>query len=362
MVNRRDFLRGLAALAGSGVWMQTASARALAENKAVHLAAAWQAGSAYQVGILEVGAGVRLRAALDVPTRAHGLLAEPAGTLLAVARRPGDWLVRWDRSGQALAWRWIEPRRAFTGHVIRDGSRVFTTETDLDTGAGLVGVRHADSLEKLDEWPTQGIDPHQLLWDARRPGRLVVANGGVPTQPETGRLKKHLERMDSSIVCLDAASGAVEQAWRLADPRLSLRHLAWRGRGEDAVLGIALQAEHDDPAARQGAPVLALLAQGQLRAVPGPDLKGYGGSIAAHAEGFAVSCPRAQGLALYGPRGEWQRLLALPEACPLDVAGQALVAGGRDGILGQGGFHPLQPAGLASLRLDNHWLALPDVA
>jgi len=299
-----------------------------------------------------------LQAALDVPPRAHGLLAEADGSLLAVARRPGDWLVRWDRSGQALAWRWIEPRRAFTGHVIRDGSRVFTTETDLDTGAGLVGVRHAASLEKLDEWPTQGIDPHELLWDARRPGRLMVANGGVPTQPETGRLKKHLERMDSSIVCLDAASGAVEQVWRLADPRLSLRHLAWRSQGEDAVLGIALQAEHDDQAARQGAPILALLAGNSLAAVAGPDLKGYGGSIAAHADGFAVSCPRAQGLALYGPRGEWQRFLALPEACPLDVAGPALMAGGRDGILERGAIHSLQQAGLDSIRLDNHWTCI----
>jgi hypothetical protein len=34
-------------------------------------------------------------AALDVPTRAHGVWAEAGGTLLAVARRPGDWLLRW---------------------------------------------------------------------------------------------------------------------------------------------------------------------------------------------------------------------------------------------------------------------------
>lgn len=346
-MNRRNFLMSLAALAGAPAW-----AGVTQPETAVRLAAAWQGGGGYQVGILEAGSSLTLTAALDVPTRAHDLLAEAAGTLLAVARRPGDWLVRWDTSGRALAWRWIEPRRAFTGHVITQGDRVYTTETDLDSGAGLVGVRHGASLEKLDEWPTQGIDPHQLLWDARQPGRILVANGGVPSQPETGRRKRDLARMDSSIVCLDARSGTVLQTWRLADPRLSLRHLAWRGQGAEAVLGIALQAEHDDPAERQAAPVLALLAGDSLAVVAGPVLQGYGGSIAAYPDGFAVSCPRAQGVALFGPRG-FDRFIGLEEACPLALAGDRLLAGGRANlILGRAHY------ALPDIRLDNHWVRL----
>ena len=93
----------------------------------------------------------------------------------------------------------------------------------------MVGVRHARTLEKLAEWPTHGIDAHELIWDLHSPGgpTLLVANGGVPTAPETGRSKRDLHRMDSSLVRLDATTGRLMGQWRLQDPRLSLRHLAW---------------------------------------------------------------------------------------------------------------------------------------
>ncbi|WP_036236917.1 DUF1513 domain-containing protein, partial [Methylibium sp. T29-B] len=174
-------------------------------------------------------------------------------------RRPGDWLVRWQPDGRrSPQWQWAEPGRAFNGHVIAGagGTRLYTTETDLETGSAWIGVRDARSLEKLDEWPTHGIDAHELLLDDDDTGghdapSLWVANGGVPTRPETGRQKLNLDRMDSSLVRLDARSGALRGQWRLDDRRLSLRHMAWRdtpaaGARTQRVLGIALQAEHDD--------------------------------------------------------------------------------------------------------------------
>jgi hypothetical protein len=69
------------------------------------------------------------------------------------------------------------------------------------------------------------MDPHELLLDAD--GSLVVANGGIPALPETGRLKIHMDRMDASLVRLDTRTGALRGQWRLADKRLSLRHIAW---------------------------------------------------------------------------------------------------------------------------------------
>jgi hypothetical protein len=330
-------------------------ARAAAPETPQRLAAAWQAAQGYQVGILEHTGGLAIRAALDVPTRAHGLAREPAGTLLAVARRPGDWLLRWSADGRAQAWRWIEPRRAFTGHVLRAGDTVYTTETDLDSGAGLLGVRAAASLEKLDEWPTHGLDPHQLLADARVPGALIIANGGVPTQPETGRLKRGMERMDSSLVRLDAASGELLGQWRLADPRLSLRHLAWNG----GLLGISMQAEHDDPHDRAAAPVLALFDGDGLRVVPAPQaLAGYGGDIAPLGAGFAVGCPRAQGIACFGADGTWLGLTPLAEACALAATPERVWAGGRQLSLGLAEAAAPVASVLPPIRLDNHWIAL----
>lgn len=349
MTTRRAFLAGLGLLlAAPLVRAGVAGAR---------LAAAWQAGHGYQVGILELGEQVTLRAALDVPTRAHALLAEPGGTLLALARRPGDWLVRWDPDGRARQWRWIEPRRAFTGHLIRDGQRLYTCETDLDSGAGLIGVRDAATLEKLDEWSSHGIDPHQLVWDPAGHiiGHILVANGGVPTQAETGRMKRGLERMDSSLVRLHGQTGSLLGQWRLADRRLSLRHLAWQGEH----LGIALQAEHDDPADKAAAPVLAVFDGDQLRPAPAVrELAGYGGDVAAVAGGFAVSCPRAQGIALFGVTGEDRGFVPLAEACSLAAADAGFRAGGRGVTLSRSGAREDIRAALPDIRLDNHWIAL----
>lgn len=338
-------------------------ARAAAYGTHTRLAAAWRAGHAYQVGVLEALDGLVIASALDVPTRAHGQLREPGGTLLAVARRPGDWLLRWQPDGRPLAWRWIEPRRAFSGHVLAsaDGRTLYTTETDLDTGAGLVGVRDAASLEKCAEWPTQGIDPHQLIRDARRPGCLIVANGGVPTRPETGRLKLDLERMDSSLVALDEGSGEVRRQWRLGDPRLSLRHLAWGRTARGPVLGIALQAEHDAAVERASAPVLALFDGVHVLAVPpARPLSGYGGDIAFLDGMFAVGCPRAQGTALFGAAGEGQDFIPLEESCSIATTPGRIWAGGRHAALAasSGPDASRDLLSLPDIRLDNHWIVL----
>jgi hypothetical protein len=356
MPDRRQFLLGVAALLG-----MPAIARAAARSvERVHLAAAWQAGNGYQVGILEYAleheGNLIIHRSLDVPTRAHGLLREPGGSVLAVARRPGDWLLRWSAEGKPLTWRWVEPGRAFAGHLLAslDGATLYTTEINLETGAGLIGVRDGATLAKLNEWPTYGIDPHQLLWDVCQPGAFVVANGGVPTRPETGRIKRNLDDMDSSLVRLDGTSGTLLDQWRLPDPRLSLRHLAWNGDR----LGVALQAEHDDANAKACAPVLAVFDGRDLSSMAAPEpLAGYGGSIAAFADGFAVSCPRAQGVALFTAAG-YQERIPLAEVCALVSASNGLWAGGLQHALMHKAGAPEELSLLPGIRLDNHWIEL----
>ncbi|MGE3860823.1 MAG: DUF1513 domain-containing protein [Burkholderiaceae bacterium] len=338
------------------------------------LAAAWDGQDGHRVGLLKARAGaaaLEVSAEIDVPTRAHALYPERDGQLLAVARRPGDWLLRWRRDGREVAWHWAEPDRVFNGHVIAspDGRRVFTTETDLEDGRGLIGVRDARTLAKLAEWPTYGMDPHELLWTPPESGplRLVVANGGIPTQAETGRRKLHLDRMDSSLVMLNPRDGMLAGQWRLPDPRLSLRHLAWH-RGADAppVLGIALQAEHDDDERRRAAPVLAVFDGRRLRSCEAErSLAGYGGQIVAAGGGFVVSCPRSDGIAMWSADGRWRRFQALAEACPLAVTQAAktpaalIWAGGRHAVRVLGAAAPQPELPAAGLRLDNHWAALP---
>ena len=364
----------LAVLGGLGACAIIPAPAAFAQaGDRVHLAAAWERQGRFHIGLLSTqgGAGqaLQVHAALEVPTRAHGLCMLPDGSVLATARRPGDWLVRW-RPGQRAQpqWLWQNGERSFNGHVLAsaDGTRLYTTETDIETGASWIGVRDARTLEQTAEWPTHGIDAHELVWDGA--GALIVANGGVPTAPETGRVKRDLDRMDSSLVRLDAHTGRLLGQWRLQDPRLSLRHLAWSPGGHgQRLLGIALQAEHDDATAKDTAPVLALFDGTALRAMSAPQplaqsLHGYGGSIAATPAGWAVSCPRAHGIATFSLPGTWQGLVPLPEVCPLAVRGSALWAGGLAGSLqdaqAQAPLHHPHDHLLQGARLDNHWVAV----
>lgn len=339
---RRSLL--LAALAGLAL-------PAMAGSRAA-IAASWEwPGNGWRVGLLRrEGAVLRAARQVEVPTRAHGFADLGDGSLLAVARRPGDWLLRWTPGRDREEWTWAEADRCFTGHVVLDApaGRVYTGETDLASGAGLIGVRDAKSLEKLHEWPTHGRDPHQfLLYGA---GGLVVANGGIETRPESGRRKLSLETMDSSLVRLDTATGQLRGQWRVQDRRLSLRHLAWNG----GLLGIAMQAEHERKEDRDAAPVLAIFDGREMRpAAASAGLAGYGGDIARHGNGFAVSAPRAGAVVLFDSHGRPLGGSPLAEACPLvDVAGE-LLAGGADGAV-LAGADRLRSRDVG--RLDNHWI------
>lgn len=89
--------------------------------------------------------------------------------------------------------------------------------------------------------------------------------------------------MDSSLVKLDSRNGSLLHRWKLDDPRLSQRHIAWsRAADGKAYLGVAMQAEHDDPARRAAAPILAVY-DGETLYTPtrANDGHGYAGDIAA---------------------------------------------------------------------------------
>ncbi|WP_341892473.1 DUF1513 domain-containing protein [Variovorax sp. YR752] len=348
-MKRRDWLIRSAALL-------LAVPAAQARSSAPRLAAAWDdARGRHHAGWLEPRAddALRVRRAIELPTRAHGLWIDADGSLLVVARRPGEWMLRW-RAGSAPQWRWSEPERRLCGHVIALHGALYTTECDTDSGAGRVVRRDARSLQPLADWPSHGIDPHQLLADAD--GTLLVANGGVPTLPERGRVKLDRSTMDPSMVRLDTHSGELLGQWRLDDPRLSIRHLARHAGGR---IGIALQAEHDDAAARLAASLLALFDGAALRTAEQPRaLAGYAGDIAATPDGFALAATRAGGVARWTSAGRWAGFTPLPEACPLAMEGGELWAGGRAQALRDATAAAPRPLA-AAMRLDNHWLLAP---
>jgi uncharacterized protein len=333
---------GLGLIAAPTAWAQSASDIVLAWDDPT---------GAHWVGVLRIeGGAATVLHRIAVPTRAHGLLSLADGAVIAIARRPGDWLLRWNPgSNTPSRWCWADDERRFNGHALAspDGNTLFCTEADADSGRGFLVRRDARTLAATAAWPTGGTDPHDI--EALDGSRVIVANGGVATRPETGRTKVDPAAMDSSLVCIDTATGRTLQSWRLADRRLSLRHLARRA---DGTIGVAMQAEHDDPAQRAAAPMLALLDAGlrTLRpmAIHG---SGYAGDIAATPEGWAVACPRDSRVMRCSAEGRLIDAVALNEACALvDTAGSTM-AFGRDGVWDEQAGRARLPQGM---QPDNH--------
>jgi uncharacterized protein len=340
------------------------------------LGAAWRGpreDDAQRAGAIEVDWArrrVAIRWSQPLPTRAHGLLAEDDGSLLVVAVRPGSWLMRCDAQGRVARRTSIDDEaggQRLNGHAVAsaDGRWIFTTQSDA-SGRGFVAVRERESLRALELWPTQGIEPHQLLLAAN--GDLVVANGGILRAP--GDRKRDLERMDSSLVRLDTRSGALRGQWSLPDRRLSLRHLAW-GRPTDEsapLLGVALQAEHDDPVQRAAAPLLAVWDGNELRAVGASGRgAGYAGDIAAAGPGgFALSNHKVRRAFVWWPqRGDaFSHFAELDEPYALAAPERGADGGGVVMACAAGivRWHPTRSAAMlrwpAPMALDNHWVVM----
>ncbi len=355
-LSRRHFL-ALASLGAAPAWATT-------QARPAHLLAAWQASNEQRIGVIGVdGAQWSVQRELAVPTRAHGLLVEAGGSVLATARRPGDWLLRWHPFSGQTQWHWIEDDRRFNGHAAAspDQQTIWTTETDLDNAQGRLAARDAKTFEKRNEWATHGMDPHEFLLLPQqvgdlRAGSLILANGGIPTLPETGRSKRLQGRMDASLVALDPRDGALLGQWRLDDPFLSIRHLAWDPVSR--TVGIALQAEHPDVDARRRAPVLAVWNGKRLQAArEQPAVQGYGGDICAlPGGGYAVSCPRADALALFDANARWRQNQAHREAYALAADQGHWWASGSEGVwcAPEG----TQARSNVQLQFDNHWVSI----
>ena len=375
-ISRRRTLQAMAAaLAATTLPTQ---ARAAANATRAVIGAAWRGPRASDpnfAGTLVADWAARTLSfgyTVPLPSRPHGLMAEADGGLLVCSARPGTWMLRCDGQGKVVTRIDVqgEGECRLGGHVIAsaDGEQLYTTETDFSTGKGKIGVRERRSLRKIAEWDTHGLDPHQLLLDAH--GHLFVANGGIPRTPSDRKFDIH--RMDASLVHVDTSNGSLLGKWKVDDARLSLRHMAWSRAPQDpdALLGIAMQAEHDLEAERRLAPILAVF-DGKRLSIPTQenDGIGYAGDIApALHDGFALSSHQADIANLWHP-GLPERMRPIIELkAPYALAGWQ---GAQDGggivvatAYGLGSWHPSTPPNLLpwpeAMALDNHWIVISE--
>ncbi|MEL6642736.1 MAG: DUF1513 domain-containing protein [Pseudomonadota bacterium] len=301
---------------------------------------------------------------IPLPARGHAAVAHPTrAEAVAFARRPGTFALVLDCATGRVSHRLSAPKgRHFYGHgaFSENGDLLFTTENEIETGQGRIGVwSRPAGYARVGEFASGGIGPHEIL---RVPGtnRLAIANGGIRTHPDRGREKLNLATMRPNLTIV-GEDGEVRDVAEVpqAMHQNSLRHIAARA---DGLIACAFQWQGDVFAAPSP---LALYQPGGSLTFIGEDqhlgraFAGYAGSVAFSAPGdsLAITSPRAGLVALIDVAQH-----SLRQYRQADICG---VSADHDGILatdGMGGVHRVtaEPRRLAqhALAFDNHLIRI----
>lgn len=306
------------------------------------------------------------------PSRGHGACLSGDNTLIAgFARRPGRWLMLLNRnSGEVLARGNAPEGSHFNGHGVfsHDSTHLFVTENDYANQRGMIGVYTANTLQRVAEIGSYGIDPHELalLSDGQT---LVVANGGIVTHPDFGRRKLNLASMAPNLSYIDIPSGKVLESHAPPHHQLSLRHLSVTS--DDRVI---IGAQYEGPA-EDDRPLVFLHQRGKaLRPLPGQPLSAQRNLV--HYIASVTCCPKGRFALTSAPRGNrvsqwdirketWVTDLDLPDIGGIAVApdsegrvdGDAMLLSSGTGVL----YGVSLPSGEAKpllahpkLQWDNH--------
>lgn len=299
---------------------------------------------------------------IDLPDRGHAAAAHPEQPIaVAFARRPGTFAIVLDCKNGKEVQRFSAPKgRHFYGHgaFSADGALLFTGENDFENAEGIIGVWDvARGFTRIGEFSSGGIGPHdvQLMPDG---ASLVIANGGIETHPDSGRLKLNIPTMQPNLSYASLSGQILETTELPAASRLaSIRHLAVRDDGLVAI-GCQWQGDHSTRPLvmthRRGAPMAPVEQSASAQ------LDGYVGSIAFSKDG--------QDILATSPRGGIALLHRLStnntiELSLEDVCGAAPAESGLALTTGNGDFWELNDKSRSlgtnqPLAWDNHLIAL----
>ncbi|WP_187430793.1 DUF1513 domain-containing protein [Roseobacter fucihabitans] len=348
MPSRRSFLGGVLAAAGcpSLGWA--------AAGAPAYLSAARNGQGLYV--LIGLCADASIAFSIPLPDRGHAAAAHPTrAEAVAFARRPGTYaLVIGCAQGVVLHRMRAPAGRHFYGHgaFSADGETLFTTENEIATGAGRIGIWDVtQGYRRSGEVASGGIGPHEIV---RLPGRdrFAIANGGIRTHPRTGRQKLNLDAMRPNLTVINGAGQVIDKA--SLPNRLhqnSLRHIAAFADGRVAC---AFQWQGDPFAAPSLAGIYTPGAG--LAAVPMQDdvlygLDGYAGSVAVM-DGYtmALTYPRGGAIQIFDTAMGTDTVLRQMDIC--GVAG-AMVTDGL-GRVSRIDHTTLEPLAQHPLAFDNH--------
>jgi hypothetical protein len=347
-MQRRTFLATLAAsLTPSLIWADIGAPAFLAAGKR---------GEEFVLhGLFTTGASLFQ---IALPARGHAAAAHPKrAEAVAFARRPGTFALVID-CASGTTHRHLTPPDGlqFNGHgtYSPDGSLLMTSEVVAETSEGRIGLWDTTHYTRLTDWPSHGIGPHDIK---RLPdGRLVVANGGIKTDP-VDRTKLNLPDMAPNLSLL-SPDGALLDQMDLPDlPQNSIRHLALCG---DAI-AFAMQWE-GDPA--EPVPPLGLWTPGTApRLCPPPDadafaLQGYAGSIAANADRILITSPKGGAAMIFGADGTHIATHHRADLSGAAASGQGFTVTDGLGAVWSASDQGLTPLAASETQWDNHLVAI----
>ncbi|KMW59776.1 putative exported protein [Candidatus Rhodobacter oscarellae] len=351
MPDRRTFIAGMlaAGLAPRPTWADAGSPAFLSAGKKPD-------GAYVLCGLTTEG---QITFQLPLPTRGHAAAAHPRlAEAVAFARRPGTYAIVLDCiTGREKARLSAPPGRHFYGHgtYSADGDVLFTTENDFDAARGVVGIWDARrDFARMGEFPSGGVGPHdiKLMPDG---ASLVVANGGIETHPETGRVKLNIPSMRSTLSYLSLDGELLGQV-RLdkAHQKNSIRHLAVSATGDvafamqwqgDLAVDLPLLGVHRIETGR-----LDLVERASVR-----HMSGYLGSVAIAKDGksIAATSPRA-GIVQEFAGAEYVGETSIADVCGVAAAASGFVLTSGAGLVKP----PSGPDVLHDVAWDNHLIAI----
>ncbi|TEA72394.1 DUF1513 domain-containing protein [Pollutimonas harenae] len=292
-IDRRNFL---ALLAACGAWPGLAVSRQgeVVGDDVLYLAAR-KNGNHFEAAVFDERGRDQL--VVPMPDRGHSFAIDSArGRAVAFGRQPGFFAIAFDLAGhhapQALS---VAAGRHFFGHGVYtpDGKLMVATENDFEAGRGVLGVYDASpggDYRRMGEFSTAGVGPHEvvLMPDGRT---LCVANGGILTHPDYGKLQLNPDDMLPSLAYIDVYTGdLLEQVFLAPDlHRSSIRHLA-----VDAAGAVWFGCQYMATDARRPALVGRHRRGRQPELFVGPDetlrgMKNYVGSLATDSTGTIVA-------------------------------------------------------------------------
>lgn len=314
------------------------------------------------------------RREIPLQGRGHDAAHHPAsGRITVFARRPGNFAVSFNALNDDKPVLFTTPEdRHFYGHGLysANGHLLFSTENYFTTGAGVIGIYDAtNGYTRVGEIPSHGVGPHDvaILSDQTT---LVVANGGIKTHPDYGRLKLNIPTMAPSLCFIDSRNGTLIARQELPKDlhQLSIRHLAvdandrvWFGGQWEGDTG-------DTPPLIGTADRETNISLIETASSLNKALKGYVGSICTTKDSnwIAASAPRANKVALFNAAfDQAPALLSLKDASGVAALNSPAGVAITNGL---GEFHSVLPKqkktlepelqrAVGSFAFDNHLLS-----